>query len=122
MTVLTSVITPFLYSDTKVPLVPSPNAQPESTSEAQFPDLSPSTPTSILIRASNGENAAGRSEGKKIKLSTIVDSEQIEGFFVRYAEVCKGGMGSLKKRDRSKAKEKLKAKKRKMGGGEVKAA
>jgi signal recognition particle subunit SRP14 len=102
--------------------VPTPNSQPDSTTDVPFPDLSPSTPTSILIRANNGENAAGRKQGKKIKLSTVVESDQIEGFFAKYAEMCKGGMGSLKKRDRSKAKEKLKAKKRKMGAGEVKAA
>lgn len=44
-----------------------------------------------------------------------MDADQLEGFFVRYAEVCKGGMQGLKKRDRSKNK--AKAKKRKGGGG-----
>lgn len=54
-----------------------------------------------------------------------MEADALEAFFARYAEVCKGGMSGLKKRDRSKAKEKLKAKKKKLGGaggvvGEVK--
>ena len=40
----------------------------------------------------------------KVKLSTIVRPEGIDAFFARYAEVCKAGMQSLKKRDRSKRK------------------
>lgn len=41
--------------------------------------------------------------------------DAIETFFTRYAEVCKGGMQSLKKRDRSKRK-RDKGKKKKIGG------
>lgn len=80
---------------------------------ASFPDLNPSSPLPILIRATDGKSKEHRAD--KIKLSTIVDADQLEGFFVRYAEVCKGGMQGLKKRDRSKNK--AKAKKRKGGGG-----
>lgn len=80
----------------------------------QFPDLHPSQPLPIIIRATNGKSKANRAA--KIKLSTIVEPDELEGFFARYAEVCKGGMSALKKRDRSKAKEKLKAKKKKLGG------
>lgn len=47
----------------------------------------------------------------KVKISTIVQPEELEGFFHRYAEVAKAGMQSLKKRDRSKRK-KVKGKKR----------
>ena len=50
-----------------------------------------------------------------MKLSTIVQPDDIEGFFARYAEVCKAGMQSLKKRDRSKRK-KDKGKKKGKGG------
>ena len=82
---------------------------------ASFPDLKPNSPLPILIRATNGKSKEHRAD--KIKLSTIVQADQLEGFFVRYAEVCKGGMQGLKKRDRSKNK--AKAKKRKgVGGGE----
>jgi signal recognition particle subunit SRP14 len=34
----------------------------------------------------------------------VVQPDDIETFFGRYAEVCKTGMQSLKKRDRSKRK------------------
>lgn len=40
----------------------------------------------------------------------------LDAFFVRYAEVCKAGMASLKKRDRSKKKRKEKKKKGTEGG------
>lgn len=50
-----------------------------------------------------------------MKLSTIVQADELEGFFVRYADVCKAGMGGLKKRDRSGRKAKAKKKK---GAGE----
>ena len=62
------------------------------------------------------KDAAGKQKQKqkqkqpKQKLSTVVDQGDLEAFYARYAEVCKGGMTGLKKRDRKK----LKAKK---GGG-----
>lgn len=89
-------------------------AVPEATTDEPFPDLNPSKPIPILIRATNGKH-----KDKKIKLSTIVEPDALEAFFVKYAEVCKLGMSGLKKRDRSKAKERLKAKKRKQGGAAV---
>ena len=46
-----------------------------------------------------------------MKLSTIVQPDDLETFFTRYAEVCKAGMQSLKKRDRSKRKKVKKVKK-----------
>lgn len=79
-----------------------------------FPDQTPSKPLPIIIRATNGKSKEGRD--KRIKLSTIVEIDALEPFFTKYAEVCKLGMSGLKKRDRSKAKEKLKAKKRKQQG------
>ena len=39
-----------------------------------------------------------------VKISTVVQPDDLEGFFTRYAEVCKVGMQSLRKRDRSKRK------------------
>ena len=97
------------------------DADQEANSNEAFPDLNPSKPLPIIIRASNSKSKKRRD--KKIKLSTVVEADALEGFFVKYAEVCKLGMSGLKKRDRSKAKEKLKAKKKKQGGvvtGEVK--
>lgn len=87
---------------------------PEPTKDRSFPDLNPSKPLPILIRASNGKSKDRRD--KSVKLSTIVEADALEGFFARYAEVCKQGMSGLKKRDRAAAKEKLKAKKKKQGG------
>ena len=84
------------------------------TLDEPFPDLHPSNPLPIIIRATNGKSKDKKA--KKVKLSTVVESDALEAFFVRYAEVCKAGMSGLKKRDRSKAKEKLKAKKRKQAG------
>ena len=97
---------------------------PEPTATYPFPDLNPSKPLPIIIRATNGKSKDNR--GKKIKLSTVVEADALEAFYAKYAEVCKLGMSGLKKRDRSKQKEKLKAKKKKQGGasavGEVKKA
>ena len=75
----------------------------------------PSKPIPILIRATDGKSKKERDN--KIKLSTIVQPDALEAFFLRYAEVCKLGMSGLKKRNRSKAKEKQKAKKKKLGAG-----
>jgi signal recognition particle subunit SRP14 len=80
-----------------------------------FPDLAPSKPLPIIIRATNGKSKEKIKE--KVKLSTTVEVDALEGFYAKYAEICKLGMSGLKKRDRSKAKEKLKAKKKKQGGG-----
>jgi len=76
-------------------------------------DLHPSDPLPILVRATNGKSKAGLTG--KIKFSTVVEPDALEAFFVRYAEVCKAGMGALKKRDRS-GRKKAKAKKKKAGG------
>jgi len=86
----------------------------ETTPSQLFPDLNLSHPLPLIIRATNGKSKDKRE--KKIKLSTVVEADALEGFFAKYAEVCKTGMSGLKKRDRSKAKERLKAKKRKQGG------
>jgi signal recognition particle subunit SRP14 len=83
----------------------------ETSDLLREPHLSKSLP--IIIRATSGksrENKAG-----KIKLSTIIESDALEAFFIKYAEVCKSGMSGLKKRDRSKGKKKMKAKKKKGG-------
>jgi signal recognition particle subunit SRP14 len=38
----------------------------------------------------------------------VVKPDDLEGFFGKYAEVCRTGMTGLKKRDKSKAKRKKK--------------
>ncbi len=74
-----------------------------------FADLHPSNPLPVIVRASNGKSK--RDKPNKIKLSTIVPPNDLDGFYVRYAEVCKAGMTALKPRDRSKKKAKAKKKK-----------
>ena len=78
--------------------------------DTMFPDLQPSEPYPVLIRATNGMSKARRA--KKIKLSTVVQRSDLQAFYTRYAEVCKTGMIFLKPRDRSKRKEKLKKRKK----------
>lgn len=82
-------------------------------SSQPFADSDPSKSFPIIIRATNGKSKEKRE--KKIKLSTIVEAGALEGFYAKYADVCKSKMSALKKRDRSKAKERLKAKKKKGG-------
>jgi signal recognition particle subunit SRP14 len=80
-------------------------------------DLNPPNPLPIIIRATDGESTKSDKKTKnpdKVKLSTIVQPDDIETFFARYADVCKAGMQSLRKRDRSKRK-KDKGKKKKGG-------
>ncbi|KAJ5153099.1 uncharacterized protein N7482_009577 [Penicillium canariense] len=81
------------------------------------------SPPSILIRATDGNtNApnpkASSKDGKvtknktskdKVKFATVVNADDLETFYTRYADVCKSGMTGMKKRDRSKRKAKGKA-------------
>lgn len=76
-------------------------------------DLHPASPLPVLMRATNGKSKERKME--KIKLSTVVQPDALEAFYLRYTEVCKSGMQGLKKRDRS-GRKKAKAKKRKVGG------
>lgn len=102
---------------------PSPPTAAPSVG-APFPDLDPPESLPLIIRATNGKSKTHRQEGEKIKLSTIVQPDELEKFFVRYAEVMKSGMSSLKKRDRSGRKKKerekgnMKKKDAKSGKGE----
>lgn len=86
-------------------------------------DLHPPNPLPLIVRATDGQSTRKDKKTKnkdKIKLSTIVQPDDIDTFFSRYADVCKAGMQSLKKRDRSKRK-KDKSKKKKGAGDEKKA-
>ncbi|KAK4236947.1 putative signal recognition particle 14kD protein [Achaetomium macrosporum] len=88
------------------------NQEETPSSEADpFADLHPARPLPILIRATNGKSKEHRAA--KVKLSTVVQPQDLDAFYARYAEVCKVGMAALKPRDRTKRK--AKAKKRKVG-------
>ena len=69
-------------------------------------DLHPTLPLPVIIRASDGETQSKDRVKNKyhVKISTIVQPDDLEGFFTRYAEVCKASMLSLRKRDRRKRK------------------
>ena len=83
----------------------------------QKPLLNSST-SQILIRATNGAavpkkhqldtatkaKKAASKDSKKVKISTVIEAEEVEEFFGKLAECCKGGMVGLRKRDRRKAK------------------
>ncbi|KAF2635801.1 signal recognition particle, SRP9/SRP14 subunit [Massarina eburnea CBS 473.64] len=91
---------------------------PSPTKVADDPlwDTHPEDPVPILIRATNNKSdkrpGTDRKDVDKIKFSTVVQSDRLDAFFVRYAEACKAGMSGLKKRDKKKGK-KDKKKKRK---------
>ncbi|KAL8862523.1 MAG: hypothetical protein Q9178_001021 [Gyalolechia marmorata] len=92
---------------------PSSTSSPTTTSPP-FPDQAALSPLPILVRASNGKSKDRRKD--KIKLSTIVQPDGLEGFFTKYAEVMRGGTTALKKRDRSGRKKATKAKKKGKAG------
>ncbi|OCL11376.1 signal recognition particle, SRP9/SRP14 subunit [Glonium stellatum] len=96
---------------------------PTKTADNPLWDTRPQDPLPIIVRATNSKSTkkvgGSRKSEKRIKLSTIVQPEALDRFYLRYAELCKAGMSALKKRDRSKRK-KDKAKKRKAGDGEKK--
>jgi len=72
------------------------------------------------VRATDGNSQSeDRKKTDKIKLSTVVQPDDLEQFYTRYADVCKAGMQALKKRDRSKRK-KAKAGKKKSAADEKK--
>ncbi|KAL9000880.1 MAG: hypothetical protein Q9169_000635 [Polycauliona sp. 2 TL-2023] len=99
------------------PQSPSAASSPptETTTDPPFADQALSSPLPILIRASNGKSKKVRKD--KIKLSTIVQPDQLEPFFIKYAEILKSGAAALKKRDRSGRKKATKAKKKGRSGG-----
>ncbi|KAJ9138556.1 hypothetical protein NKR19_g7795 [Coniochaeta hoffmannii] len=71
----------------------------------------PPKPAPILIRATDGQSKDDRAS--KIKFSTLVQPDDLDSFYARYAEVCRAGMATLKPRDRTKRR---KNKKKKVGG------
>ena len=95
-------------SDIEITVTQSEDAPMPSASDP-FPDLHPSEPLPILIRASNGKSM--RDRGNRVKFYTIVKPSDLDGFYARYADICKAGMAALKPRDRSKKKAKAKKKK-----------
>ncbi|KAF3152958.1 hypothetical protein TWF594_000014 [Orbilia oligospora] len=82
-----------------------------STASAEEETSETTAPVPILIRATNGKSNDPRHNGKHVKLSTVVETDQLEAFFTRYAEVCKQGLTGLKKKVRKNKKNKKTKKK-----------
>ncbi|GAB7352259.1 hypothetical protein MBLNU459_g2724t1 [Dothideomycetes sp. NU459] len=83
-------------------------------------DLDPAKPLPIIVRATDGNSQSeDRKKAAKVKLSTVVQPDDMEAFYTTYADVCKLGMQALKKRDRSKRK-KAKSGKKKAASDEKK--
>ena len=57
---------------------------------------------SVLLRATNGSSK----KEKKIKLSTVVKSDDLDQFWKDYSVTLKSGMTGLKKKDKKKNKKK----------------
>ncbi|RMJ23630.1 hypothetical protein PHISP_05508 [Aspergillus sp. HF37] len=99
-------------------LTQKPLLHSESANTASSTDHADESRPPILIRATDGKtgnpnpkskDGAGKqkeSKQEKLKLSTVVDQGDLEAFYARYAEVCKGGMTGMKKRDRKKGRAK----------------
>ncbi|KAK3113706.1 hypothetical protein LTR53_008742 [Teratosphaeriaceae sp. CCFEE 6253] len=108
----------------------SPTPTSEKIADDPLWDLHPPSPLPLLIRATDGKSHTlgpdGTAKGKKknagkVKLSTVVQPQDLEAFFGRYGEVCKAGMTGLRKRDR-RGRKKDKKKKGGKGVGEEKGA
>src|SRR5271156_2659348 len=80
----------------------TPGDIPKKTKGDDLSDLKSKETFPLVIRAS---------DGNKSKISTFVTQEGLDEFFAKYSEVCKSGMGALKKRDRKKEKAKKEKKK-----------
>ncbi|KAM0717767.1 hypothetical protein Q7P37_006099 [Cladosporium fusiforme] len=99
-----------------------PSARAETVPGDPFSDLHPTLSLPILMRASDGETKSkeGIKNKDHVKISTVVQPDDLEAFFVRYAEVCKASMLSLRKRDRKKRKADKGKKKKGAESGEKK--
>lgn len=89
---------------------------PISSKEDPLADVASESGTSaatypVLIRATDGKVRDKGITKQRLKLATVVDSDSLDAFYARYAEICKAGMLALKPRDRSKRKTKGKKKK-----------
>lgn len=91
----------------------SPSSAPLTTTTSSSSNPQPTAqPAAILIRATDGQSKEHRAA--KVKISTLVQPDDLDAFYARYADVCRAGMTTLKPRDRTKRK---KNKKKKVGGG-----
>ncbi|KAL6707543.1 hypothetical protein ACN47E_003892 [Coniothyrium glycines] len=97
----------------------SSSATPAKVADDPLWDTHPEQPLPVVVRASNNKSdkrpGTDRKDTPKTVLSTVVNPDDIDAFYMKYAEACKAGMSGLKKRDKKKAK-KVKKKKRGVTG------
>ncbi|KAF2230532.1 signal recognition particle, SRP9/SRP14 subunit [Viridothelium virens] len=85
-------------------------SQPTGSSAGSLADLNDTTPTPLFIRASAGHSKYV-TPADRIQFGTVVQPEDLEAFYTRYAECCRVGMmGGMKKRSKEKKKGKKKGK------------
>lgn len=103
----------YAYQTSLVAYGTSATVPTENTADASIDNSegAPSITYPVLVRATNGKAGDARKAGKKVKLATVVESDALDAFYARYAEICRAGMQALKPRDRSKRKTKGKKKK-----------
>ena len=68
-----------------------PKSQIRTATDKQYP---------ILIRITDGNS----DKSKKVKVSTVVQPEELSKFWFKYANVVKSGISGLKKKDKKKKK------------------
>ncbi|KOS45735.1 hypothetical protein ACN38_g3312 [Penicillium nordicum] len=93
---------------TQKPLIDVPGATTTNSQPSILIRATDGNTNSPNLKNANKETQISMKKSQKIKLSTIVNPDDIEAFYVRYAEVCKAGMSGLKKRDRRGRKAKTK--------------
>ncbi|ODQ80686.1 hypothetical protein BABINDRAFT_166286 [Babjeviella inositovora NRRL Y-12698] len=57
---------------------------------------------SVLLRATDG--GSKKSKNRKLKFSTVIESDKLDSFWSEYANVLKNGMTGLKKKEKKKSK------------------
>lgn len=107
-----SILQALFLRNTDLYTVTPDNTSPASPPSTTAADSEPLKPAPILIRATDGQSKEDRAT--KVKISTLVQPDDLDTFYTRYADVCRTGMTTLKPRDRTKRK---KNKKKKVGGG-----
>ena len=89
-----------------------PQVDPAGDANQTMSELDAAANFPVLMRATDGK--AGHERHEKVKIRTVVQPNDLDQFFARYAEVCRANMVGLKKRDKGK-KKRAKRKKRPVG-------
>ncbi|EER35571.1 predicted protein [Candida tropicalis MYA-3404] len=72
-----------------------PTDETKSNNESTYP---------LLVRVSMNSSNNKKEKQNKVKISTVVENNQLEQFWVDYVQVLKNGFIGLKKKDKKKSK------------------